>query len=337
VIPVIAFFNNKGGVGKTTLVYHVAWKLADMGFRVLAADIDPQANLTEAFLDEDGLEEIWPEPPARRLTIFGSLKPLIQGIADVEDIPPLHVNPYLDLIPGDIALSSFEDEFSAQWPNCLVGQPRAFRVTSAIWRIMQRAASRSGAQVILMDLAPSLGAINRAALISADFIVFPLIVGPFSLLGLRHLGDSVREWRAAWKSRLEKSPEPSSDLPKGDMKPAGYVVLRHELRLDRPVQLSTAERMAYIPYVYVESVLGAQPATIETPDPNRIAVLKDYRNLMPMAQEARKPIFHLKPADGALGAHLTAANAAGKEFEALARELMFRAGLLPVISGRARP
>jgi len=83
--------------------------------------------------------------------------------------------------------------------------------------------------------------------------------------------------------------------------------------------------------------LGSQPATIETPDPNRIVVLKDYRNLMPMAQEGRKPIFHLKPADGALGAHLTAANAAGKEFEALARELMFRTGLLPVISGRATP
>ena len=63
-IPVIAFFNNTGGVGKTTLVYHVAWKLADMGFGVLAADLDPQANLTGAFLDEDELEEIWPEPPA---------------------------------------------------------------------------------------------------------------------------------------------------------------------------------------------------------------------------------------------------------------------------------
>lgn len=57
-IPVIAFFNNKGGVGKTTLVYHVAWKVADLGYRVLAADLDPQANLTGAFLDEDQPEEI---------------------------------------------------------------------------------------------------------------------------------------------------------------------------------------------------------------------------------------------------------------------------------------
>lgn len=60
---------------------------------------------------------------------------------------------------------------------------------------------------------------------------------------------------------------------------------------------------------------------------SQISVLKHYRSLMPMAQEARKPIFHLKPADGALGAHLTAAHAAGKEFEDLALALMARSGL----------
>ncbi len=57
--PVLTFFNNKGGVGKTSLVYHVSWMLADMGYRVLACDLDPQANLTAAFLDEDQLEDLW--------------------------------------------------------------------------------------------------------------------------------------------------------------------------------------------------------------------------------------------------------------------------------------
>ena len=324
-IPVIAFFNNKGGVGKTTLVYHVAWKLADMGFRVLAADLDPQANLTGAFLDEDELEEIWPEPPAAPLTIFGSLKPLIKGTGDIADATTRRINPYLDLVPGDIALSSFEDELSAQWPNCLDGKERAFRVTSAFWRILQRAASQAGAQVILMDLGPNLGAINRAAVIAADFIVVPLAPDLFSLQGLRNLGPSIRKWRADWKSRLEKNPEPSLELPAGDMTPAGYVVLQHALRLDRPVQ-AYAKWMARIPHEYAQSVLG-QWYTVGFEDSNQIALLKHYRSLMPMAQEARKPIFHLKPADGALGAHLNAANAAGKEFGELATELMVRAGL----------
>lgn len=52
----IALFNNKGGVGKTTLTYHLAHMVARLGWRVLAVDLDPQANLTSAFFDEDALE-----------------------------------------------------------------------------------------------------------------------------------------------------------------------------------------------------------------------------------------------------------------------------------------
>ena len=51
----IAFFNNKGGVGKTSLVYHLAWMYAELGLSVIAADLDPQANLTSMFIDEDQL------------------------------------------------------------------------------------------------------------------------------------------------------------------------------------------------------------------------------------------------------------------------------------------
>jgi len=326
VIPVVAFFNNKGGVGKTTLVYHVAWKLADLGVQVLAADLDPQSNLTGAFLDEDELEQIWPDPPALPKTIFGSLRPLIKGTGDIADVPVRLINLYLSLVPGDIALSSFEDELSAQWPNCLDGRERAFRVTSAFWRILQSSAAQSGAQVILMDLGPNLGAINRAALIAADFIVVPLAADLFSLQGLRNLGPSIRNWRAEWKSRIAQNPEPDLVLPKGEMSPAGYVVLQHALRLDRPVQ-AYAKWMERIPREYAKSVLGMQPNATGCVDSNQIALLKHYRSLMPMAQEARKPIFHLKPADGALGAHFTASREAGNEFGLLARELMARIGL----------
>ena len=57
----IAFFNNKGGVGKTSLVYHLAWMFADHGIKTLAVDLDPQANLTAMFLDEERLESLWPD------------------------------------------------------------------------------------------------------------------------------------------------------------------------------------------------------------------------------------------------------------------------------------
>ena len=58
-VPVLTFFNNKGGVGKTSLIYHLAWMLSETGHRVLACDLDPQANLTAMFLEEDRLETIY--------------------------------------------------------------------------------------------------------------------------------------------------------------------------------------------------------------------------------------------------------------------------------------
>ena len=60
----VAFLNNKGGVGTTSLVYHLAWMYHDLGRRVVAADLDPQSNLTSMFIPEERLEEVWPTGPS---------------------------------------------------------------------------------------------------------------------------------------------------------------------------------------------------------------------------------------------------------------------------------
>ena len=83
-VPVIAFFNNKGGVGKTSLVYHVSSMLADQEYRVVAADLDPQGNLSAAFLSEERLEELWPEG-ASMSTIYGAIEPIKRGVGGVGD------------------------------------------------------------------------------------------------------------------------------------------------------------------------------------------------------------------------------------------------------------
>jgi hypothetical protein len=66
-------------------------------------------------------------------------------------------------------------------------------------------------------------------------------------------------------------------------------------------------------------------------DPELLALLKHYRSLMPMAREARKPMFHLKPADGAIGAHFQAALDARRDFEALARAIAAKANLTALL------
>lgn len=170
--PIIAFFNNKGGVGKTSLVYHLAWMYFDLGLKVVAADLDPQANLTTAFLDEDRLEEVWEGSNSNDYnTMFRCVEPLLSGIGDIATPNLEKIEDGLSLLIGDLQLSGFEDELSSQWPDCLDRKQRAFRVISAFWRVLSQAASSTSADVVLVDLGPNLGAINRAALIASDYAV----------------------------------------------------------------------------------------------------------------------------------------------------------------------
>jgi len=327
-IPVFAFFNNKGGVGKTSLVYHLSWMCADLGLRVVVADFDPQANLTSAFIDEDRLEELWPDGDHRD-TLFGCVQPLLTGVGDIAGAhrEPIDENDEnLVLLVGDLALASFEDELSAQWPACLDRKERAFRVISAFWRIMQNAAAEFAAHVILVDLGPNLGALNRAALIASDYVVIPLSPDLFSLQGLRNLGPTLRRWRQEWQERLTKNPlQDRLELPSGRMEPIGYIVLQHSVRLDRPVK-AYDRWIARIPTTYRNAVLDKQGRAQEDihQDPHCLALLKHYRSLMPMAQDVQKPVFHLKPADGAIGAHVQAVHSAYRDFEHLARKLLRR-------------
>lgn len=327
--PVLTFFNNKGGVGKTSLVYHVAWMLAELDKRVLVADLDPQANLTAAFMGEDELADLWIDPsPAEPRTIFEAIRPLTE-VGDIRAPRLRRVSGRLSLLPGDLALSGFEDLLSAEWPNALrTGNLyRPFRVLSAFWQVLQLAAGNCGADVIVVDVGPSLGAINRSALIATDFIVVPLGADVFSLQGLRNLGPTLRRWRQEWTKRLDNWPEPSFELPRGRMTPVGYVVQQHGVRLNRPVA-AYDQWVHRIPIEYSRSVLGfdsleltsVQPDT----DPNRIATVKHYRSLVPLSQDARKPIFQLTSADGAIGAHQSAAKEAYYDFRLLAQEIVSR-------------
>jgi cellulose biosynthesis protein BcsQ len=330
--PILTFFNNKSGVGKTSLIYHLAWTYADMGKRVIAADLDPQSNLTAAFLTEDEIDVLWDEvePNAPALTIYHCVQPLM----DVEDIkePWLRkIAPSLYLIPGNVALSGFEDALSDQWSSSLGERNlyRPLRLLSAFWQVLQMGAEQIDADIILVDIGPNLGAINRSALIATNYVVIPLGADLFSLQGLRNLGPTMQNWKKSWKKRIENWGEkreskekPDFKLPTGEMQAIGYVCQQYSVRLDRPV-IAYDKWVKRIPAVYRKTVLN-QPGLDEMDtdsDPYCLATIKHYRSLVPIGQEHRKPIFKLTPADGAIGAHAEAARSAGKDFQILADEI----------------
>ncbi len=96
-VPVLTFFNNKGGVGKTSLVYHLSWMFSELGHTVVAVDLDAQANLTAAYLDEDELEQLW-ENEKDPTTIYRAIEPLTQ----VGDI----IEPHIEKVTQGLYLNS---------------------------------------------------------------------------------------------------------------------------------------------------------------------------------------------------------------------------------------
>lgn len=332
--PVLTFFNNKGGVGKTSLVYHLAWMLSDMGYRVLACDLDPQANLTAAFLNEEQLESLWDteaqSTPEQGSTIMKCLQPLM-GLGDLLSPALASIDETLSLIPGDLALAGVEDALSAEWPNSLRSDNllRPFRILTGFSSIMQKGAEEMEASIVLADVGPNLGAINRSALIATDYIIVPLGADLFSLQGLRNLGPTLERWQDDWERRKEHWAEPDFPLPSGRMEPIGYAVQQHSVRLDRPV-IAYDKWVNRMPAEYARSLLkkeGPYPRSPSGDKENALATLKHYRSLVPMAQEARKPIFHLKVADGAFGGHIGSVDSAREDFRILATKIIDKIGL----------
>lgn len=327
-VPILTLFNNKGGVGKTSLVYHLSWMLAEMGKRILTCDLDPQANLTAAFLSDDELDDLWIEgDPESPDTIYRAIQPLTK-VGDLQDPKLCSISPNLALIPGDLALSGFEDQLSGDWPLSLGSGNlfRPFRVLTAFWQVAQRGAKAHEADLIVVDVGPNLGALNRSALIASDFVLIPLSADLFSLQGLRNLGPSLKRWRADWSKRLKNWPKPDFDLPDGRMAPLGYIVQQHGVRLTRPVK-AYDKWVNRIPSEYRVSILGEKaPATplLTVADPQCLATLKHYRSLVPLGQEARKPIFHLTVSDGAIGNHALAVKDAFKDYQALSEKILDR-------------
>lgn len=318
---ILTFFNHGGKIGKTSLIYHTANMFAELGHRVLAVDLDPQTNLSQIFLDDDQLFEII----ERQQTIKHALTEIEKKYGDILDAHVESIRPNLFLIPGDLELSLVEDKLSQEWYNCLTGEWYPFALESAFYRIIKRAAETHEVDYVFVDVGPNFGAINRATLISSDYLIVPSTADLFSLKGLSNIGERINTWSAEWAKRLEeRKPETHTlKLPKAEVFALGYVLMQHGVNSNRPVKAyrKFADR---IPNIFRESLKQADvPTDLSLDnDPYCLAQIKHYNSLMPFAMEARKPIFALKPADGAIGAHYQAVKRVYSEFETFAHRIV---------------
>jgi cellulose biosynthesis protein BcsQ len=319
----LLLFNNKGGVGKTTLTFNLSHMLARRGLRTVLLDFDPQCNLSAIALDEDALERLWDGEDDTNTTTARCIDLVRRGKGDVREPALIEVADSLFLLPGELSLARFEQVLAESWGQVHQGDnERAVHVATALRTLAERASKQKKADVTLVDVGPNLGALNRAALLAVDVVLIPVAPDLFSLQGLKNVGPTLREWREDWSRVVERTGESTEDHR---FVPRGYIVQQHLARSDRPVKgyLRWADQ---IPTVFRERVLGEsthgeEPPSLEE-DPYCVALLKHFSSLVPLAQQSRKPIFDLKQADGVGGGQIQAVSRARREFEELAARVL---------------
>jgi len=323
-LKIISFFNHKGGVGKTTLVYNIGLALARKQ-RVLFIDADAQANLTSAALPVQQIEELF----ASDRTIYSCLKPVVEGSGPLSTISPVKIRANAWILPGDIRLSDYEEFAPTGWTESLAGMARGFQASTAIYRLIVNAAGLVNADYVFVDLGPNVGALNRNVIIGSTGFVVPLAPDLFSITALPSVGKSVANWIGEWESAKaaarRRKLEFEFALPSGIPSPLGYISQQFAVYRDQPAAAfkNWNERIPEAYRLGVVEALGDAGASIPEGTAS-IGEVPNLSSLVPMAQSSHKAVFELSGSE-ARGAHFTRAKNAMDLFSRLA----------VVISGRA--
>lgn len=315
----IVFFNNKGGVGKTTFTYHLGFALERQGKRVLFVDLDPQCNLTTQLCDEDIINSAWEKDGQ---SIYKAVEPIVKGSGVVQDVLPYKIpNRNLWVFIGDLLLSDFESELSSSWTQILAGQERGFRVTSAIHQLITEFGKQNNMDYILIDIGPNLGALNRAILLGCDNYIIPMIPDMFSLRGSQNIGRVFASWIQDFQMSKQRIGDVDFNCILGQPKFSGYILQQFNKYRSRKTKAfeEWANQIPKNMEEYVINPLSVQPlSSFELYlrlDDYKIAEFKNYNTLIPLAQSALKPVFELTTVDGVVGGHIEYVRRCLKEFE----------------------
>lgn len=309
---IISIFNNKGGVGKTTYMFHVAHLLARGDLRVLMVDCDSQSNLTAYSLPNPHIRRSW---AADGNSIWRNIELVSRGIGDIRQRAPSQVKPSypnLFIAPGDLQLTDFEDRLGDSWNSAKGGNEAALRIQSAIYRYIKWAGEQVRADIILVDLGPNLGALNRAVLAGSDYFIVPMAPDLFSIRGTQNLGTKLLLWHDEWQQCHHAWRGNGLELPPGTPKFLGYVVQSHNIR-------NNQSGMTKGWNIYGQIIGRAVQDAIVNPltpldqvvdwdnSDYRLGMIPNLHSLVPYSQRARKPVFDCSYADGLQGNHVARA------------------------------
>ncbi len=312
----IAFFNNKGGVGKTTLSCNIAAHFAlRLKKRVLVIDCDPQCNASQLVLSDERCEELYRDTGnSKGSTLLSVMQPINDGDASISSniVPELssHNRFGVDLLPGHPGMSIVEDRLSSAWNNLRAAEVGGFRITNWFSQLLEQMSSRY--DVAFVDLGPSLGPLARSVLLGADFFVTPMGCDIFSIVGIRNIGEWISRWVEDYERHLGHFRRDNSDavsrfrlrtsvaVSRGF---AGYTVLQYITKSregERRATTAFEDILKLIPTTIQDS-LGSMLVDQVSIEEAHLGDIPNLFSLVPLAQTAHAPITGLESRDGLAG------------------------------------
>ena len=228
----ISVFNNKGGVGKTSIIWNLAVSLADKDHNVLLIDFDPQCNLSIACLGDQGFSKLLKSSDDHPFgkTVKAFALPYIQQnrMGDVFTFSP-KTEPKtgtLHLVPGDFWLNTFSDILNVG-TDVISGSGLYRFILPEL--IAQQAAQNKAIKYdyVLIDLPPSFNTLVRSALYCSDYFLVPCTPDLFSAYCVGLIGEMlpsfIRDWEQGKERYLEGNPRDETISQKGMPKFGGWV------------------------------------------------------------------------------------------------------------------
>lgn len=325
----IAFFNNKGGVGKTTLLCNLGAFLAkEFKLKILVIDGDPQSNATAYLLPEGALEKIY-------LNGSNNINSFYDSIAEgrgYTQVPPSVFKSdrfSLDVLPGHPNLAAREDLLSRDWSEGLIGYARGLQTTFNFKHLLNLISDKY--DFVFIDMGPSLGAINRSILLAADYFLTPMSVDLFSMIAISNIISTLTSWRGEvedalnlYKVKAKEQYTVDGQLAQWHLKFLGYVMQQYRAKSvrgeRRPVKSFDAILQRFQPHLTeLEDKFGFGDL-----DSANLGQIPALASLIPMSQSAHAPVFDLGTSDGVVGAHFAAVDDAKVMYAQISKRLLER-------------
>ena len=172
----IALINNKGGVGKTTSCLNIGVALSLLNKKVLLVDIDPQGNLSDAFININQVQH--------------TIKDLLEGsITNVNEVLIRGVKPNIDLLPSNNLLNGTEEKLLNQMSR-----------ETLLKRILEPI--KSNYDYVLIDCPPSLNLLVLNSLTASNEAIIPIATEYHALTGTNTIIKTIQQVKTLLNSNL---------------------------------------------------------------------------------------------------------------------------------------